>query len=136
MYRPLRVANITMKTPSTLTLLLAAAAFSITPAFADLLLYEPFNYSPGSTIVGQTDLVTSATAIWYGAGTAGTSVRHQVVAGSLAGLPFSQGNAGNMKVADNGEMGRMNLPSQYNPATKPGYTLYYSLLLNVPSTSG
>src|SRR3954463_2563388 len=98
----------------TLSLLLATAAFSVTPAFADMLIYEPFNYSPGSTIVGQTDLVTSATAIWYGAGTAGTTVRHQAVANSLPGLPFSQGNAGDTKLADNGEMGRMNLPSQYN----------------------
>src|SRR4051812_7424746 len=120
----------------TLSLLLATAAFSTTPAFADLLIYEPFSYSPGTTIVGQTDLVTSATAIWYGAGTAGTSVRHQAIAGSLPGLSFAQGNAGNMKLADNGEMARMNLPSQYSPTTKPGYSLFYSLLLNVPSITG
>jgi hypothetical protein len=125
-----------MKLPSTLTVFLAAATVSITPAFADLLIYEPFNYSPGSTIIGQTDLVTSATATWFGAGTAGTGVRHQVIAGSLSGLPFAQGNSADTKNADNTELARMNLPSQYNPATKPGYTLFYSLLLNVPSTSG
>jgi hypothetical protein len=117
-------------------LLAFAFAASFTSAFADLLIYEPFNYPPGSTIVGQTDLVTSATAIWNEAGTNNAAVRHQVVSGSLSGLPFTQGNAGNTKNIDINELARMNLPSQYNPATKPGYTLYYSLLLNVPSTSG
>ena len=121
-----------MKTPSTLTLLLTAAAFSITPAFADLLIYEPFDYVPGSPVIGQTNLVTSPTSIWYGAGTAGTTA-HQVAAGSLSGLPFTQGNKGDMKNADYTEYARLSLGSRYSP---PGYTLYYSLLLNVPDTAG
>ncbi len=120
----------------TLILLLAATAFSIIPAIADLLIYEPFSYPPGSTLVGQTDLVTSATAIWFGAGTAGTGVRHQAIAGSLPGLSFSQGNAGDTKGADNTEYARMNLGSAFTASTTPYFTLFYSVLLNVPTTNG
>jgi len=127
-----------MKTPSVLTVLLLAASSFLTPAFANLLIYEPFNYSPGSNIIGQTDLVTSPTALWNGAGTAGTGVRHQVVSNSLsmAGLPFIQGNAGDTKNVDNTEYARMNLGSTFNATTNANFTLYYSLLVNVPSTNG
>jgi len=124
-----------MKTPSRLTLLLMAAAFSITPTFASLLIYEPFNYSPGSSIIGQTDIVTSATAIWNQAGSNGP-IRHQVISGSLTGLPLSQGNSGDTKLVDNSEYARMNLGTTFDAGTTPNYTLFYSLLIDVPSTNG
>ena len=113
-------------------------AFSITPAFAGLLIYEPFDYSPGATIIGQTDIYSPGSPTWLRAGTA-TTPEHQVISPSLtmpSGLPPSIGNAGETIGGQAGgdwtEYARMNLPMEYGASS----SLYYSLLLNVPSTTG
>jgi hypothetical protein len=123
--------------------LLAAAAvtaFLTTPAFADLLIYEPFDYSPGSPIIGQTDPYSFGNQTWARAGTASTANVHHVGTASLpgpSGYPATLGYDGVMiggpvATGDFTEYGRMSLGSQYGANA----TLYYSLLLNVPSTTG
>ena len=111
------------------------AALSVTPAFADLLLYEPFDYTPGSAVIGQTDVITSPTSTWDQVGTAGTNGVHQVVSGSLTpptGFGASFGNSGGMMGADYNEYAQMNFPGTYKINT----TLYYSLLLEVNDLTG
>jgi hypothetical protein len=110
-------------------------AFSSISAFADLLVYEPFDYLSGSAVIGQTDPYSPGSPAWARAGTAGTSDVHQAVTGSLAGpsgFPPSIGNGGDMKGVDFTEYARMNLPTEYGANA----TLYYSVLLNVPSITG
>jgi PEP-CTERM motif len=134
-------ASKTMKKSFALLAAGMVAAFSSTPASADLLIYEPFDYTAGSAIIGQTDAYTPGTAnTWARAGTAGTASVHSVVTPFLtapSGFPASVGNAGSLVGGATGsgdftEYGRMSLGSEYGANS----TLYYSLLLNVPSTSG
>src|SRR5205807_2311213 len=109
-------------------------------AFADLLIYEPFDYTAGTPIIGQQDLYSPGSPTWARAGTVGTASVHSVVNGSLTapvGFPASIGNGGvtiggPSSTSDGKEYGRMSLGSQYLVNS----TLYYSLLLNVPSTTG
>jgi len=116
----------------------AVIAFSSTPASADLLIYEPFDYTAGSTIIGQQDLYSPGSQTWLRAGTA-TTPGHQVMSGSLtapSGLLTSVGNAGVTLGGPTGgdftEYAKLNLPSELGA----GSSLYYSLLINVPSTNG
>ena len=112
--------------------------FASTPAAAGLLIYEPFDYSSGSAVIGQTDPYSPVGGpTWARAGTANanSALVHQVASGSLtgpSGFPASIGNAGSMMNADSTEYARMSLGSQYGVNA----TLYYSLLLDVPSTNG
>jgi len=109
-------------------------ALSCTSNYASLLIYEPFDYAPaGIDVIGQTP-ATPGTP-WNRAGTVGTATVHNIVAPSLtspSGFPTSIGNAADMVKADIGEFARLDLPSSYYINT----TLYYSLLLNVPSVAG
>ena len=115
-------------------------ALSSTPASADLLIYEPFDYSAGVPIIGQQDLYSPGSPTWARAGTVGTATVHHVVTPSLtapSGFPASVGNGGftvggPTATADFKEYARMSLGSEYGVNA----TLYYSLLLNVPSTTG
>lgn len=113
----------------------AVTAFWSTSAFANLLIYEPFDYSSGSAIVGQSDPYAPVGGpSWASAGTAGTSV-HQVATGSLtgpSGFPASVGNSGSLMNADSNEYARMSLGSTYGPNA----TLFYSVLVDVPATNG
>jgi len=101
---------------------------------ANLLIYEPFDYTPvGSDVIGKTPAVPGTS--WNRAGTAGSTTVHHIVAPSLtspSGFPVSIGNAADMVKSDIGEFARLDLPSSYYINT----TLYYSLLLNVPSIAG
>jgi hypothetical protein len=103
-------------------------------AFADVLIYEPFNYSSGGAIIGQTDSSSPGSQTWARAGTAAATV-HSVASGSLtgpSGFPASIGNAGSLANVDNTEYARMSLGSSYGANA----SLYYSLLVNVPATNG
>jgi hypothetical protein len=136
--RQLTKSLMTNRSQKTISRVCAAGlfiAFSGAPAFANLLIYEPFDYTSGNAIIGQSDPYAPVGGpTWADAGTP-TSPVHQVATGSLtgpSGFPASIGNSGSLMNADNTEYGRMNLGSQYGPNA----TLYYSLLLDVPSTSG
>lgn len=140
---------------------LAAAAVlcaSANLASASLLIYEPFDYTPG-TIMLPGDITTdigngagiglvntsgpNAPLNWYQAGTAAAgTTRHQIASSGLtgpAGFPASIGNAAIMEGGASGrsdfkEMARMNLPGgPYLPGADP---LYYSVLLNVSDLTG
>jgi MYXO-CTERM domain-containing protein len=111
-----------------------AIAMSSGSASASLLIYEPFDYTAGSDIAGQTNTYSAGNPAWAAAGTA-TAPVHQVISGSLtapAGLPPAIGNAGGTMNADNTQLDRIALGADYAANT----TLYYSLLLNIPSITG
>jgi hypothetical protein len=118
-------------------------AVSSTPASADLLIYEPFDYTSGSAIIGQQDLYSPGSPTWARAGTVGTATVHHVVTPSLtgpSGFPPSVGNGGvtiggpSSPAGDFTEYARMSLGA--GAPYGANSTLYYSLLLNVPSTTG
>ena len=108
-------------------------------AFAGLVIYEPFDYTPaGAAITGQinNDSVNSPVT-WAKAGTTNgnASLVHQVASGSLtapSGFAASVGNSAALMQADNTEYNRLALDQQYGPNS----TLYYSVLINVPSLTG
>lgn len=124
---------------------LSLAAFA-SSASASQLIYEPFNYTVGQPIAGQINTTSAATETWWDAGTA-SATPHQVASGSLspsaaalaAGFPASVGNSGDLKLADNTENIRLNIPNAFN-GTTPVYgansTLYYSMLIDVPTLTG
>ncbi len=105
-------------------------------ASAALIVYEPFDYTVGSAIIGQTNTYSPGSPVWNQTvtGTPAASV-HQAVSGSLSGpngYPTNIGNSGDMLNGDFAEIPRLNLPQQYGPSS----TLYYSLLLDVPDVAG
>lgn len=109
-----------------------SSAVLASSASASVLIYEPFDYTAGSAITGLVNPSTGGT--WAAAGVAGSSV-HQVSAGSLTGpggFPASVGNAAALMQSDNTEYNRLTLDQQYGPNS----TLYYSVLINVPSLDG
>jgi hypothetical protein len=113
-------------------------ALSSTPAFADLLIYEPFDYADGAAIIGSQNLYSPGSPTWARAGTA-TSPTHHASSPSLtapSGFPGSVGNAGVTLGGPTGgdftEYARLGLGATYGA----NQTLYYSLLLNVPDTTG
>jgi hypothetical protein len=114
------------------------AALAISALFAGTataeLIYEPFDYTSGAAIAGQTNTYSAGSPVWNHAGTATTPV-HEVISGSLTGpsaLPPSVGNAAATHNADNTEFNRLDLPASYGTNT----TLYYSLLLQIPDLTG
>jgi hypothetical protein len=116
-------------------------AFLSTPASASLLIYEPFDYTSGGAIIGQQDLYSPGSPTWARAGTAGTATVHHVVTPSLtapSGFPASVGNGGvtigGPTGGDFNEYARLSLGA--GAPYGANSTLYYSLLLNVPSTTG
>lgn len=117
-------------------------AFSSTPASASLLIYEPFDYTSGGAIIGQQDLYSPGSPTWARAGTVGTATVHHVVTPSLtapSGFPANIGNGGvtiggPIATGDWKEYARMSLGA--GAPYGANSTLYYSLLLNVPSTTG
>jgi hypothetical protein len=123
------------KTISRLCSIGSLIVFSSAPAFANLLIYEPFDYSAGSSITNQVDPYAPVGGpAWFSAGTA-SATPHQVASGSLtgpSGFPASIGNSGSLLNADSNEYARMSLGSTYGPNA----TIYYSLLLDVPATNG
>jgi hypothetical protein len=105
-------------------------------ASAAVEIYEPFDYPAGQAVTGSVDTYYAPVGggTWTEAGTA-TSPVHQAIAGSLtapSGFPTTNGNAAKMLNGDNTEYNRMALSQQYGTSA----VLYYSLLINVPSTSG
>ena len=103
-------------------------------ASAGTLIYEPFDYQAGVPIAGQGN--------WNAAGTAGSAV-HSVVSPTLtspSGFPAASGNAADLVNTDYTEFDRINIPNAFNPDNSPKYslgsTLYWSALINVPSTAG
>lgn len=117
-------------------------------ASADQLIYEPFNYTAGQPITGQVNTSSANTLTWFQAGTAATTGSqdlHQVGTTGLAwpaAFPATAGgNMADLKQTDVKEYERLNIPNAFVGTTAtPKYgansTLYYSLLLNVPSTAG
>jgi len=114
-------------------------------ALTGLLIYEPFDYTTGP-ITGQQNNSSAQTEVWFQAGTAASSAanQHSIVPDTLTAPPNgapapSAGNMADLKQTDVTELERMNIPGALNGAI-PVYgnnsVLYYSLLLNVPSTSG
>ncbi len=105
---------------------------------AAMLIYEPFDYTAGQPIAGQ----VNPSGTWNAAGTAGSAV-HSVGSPGLtspSGFPAASGNMADMVNTDTTEFDRLNIPDAFNPDLSPKYgansTLYYSLLLNVPSVAG
>jgi hypothetical protein len=124
-----------MKKLAAAIVVLSSAAL-VSSASASVLIYEPFDYAGGSAISGLTNPSTGG--VWAAAGTAGSPV-HQVTdlggAGSLtgsSGFPAGVGNAAALMQSDNTEFDRLALDQQYGPSS----TLYYSVLINVPSLDG
>ncbi|HEY1684251.1 MAG TPA: PEP-CTERM sorting domain-containing protein [Tepidisphaeraceae bacterium] len=147
---------------STLALAVLSSAAMATSASASLLIYEPFDYQASSLIVpgsvstnsgnGLSDSYDSPATVWQqdGAYASGTNEHHITSTGltSPSGFPASIGNAaalegGASAVSDYKEMARMNLPGAtgsqatdtYVPGSNPP-SLFYSLLINVPATTG
>jgi hypothetical protein len=113
-----------------------AISFAASAASAGLIIYEPFDYAPaGTAISGLTNTNSPGSPIaWNEAGTA-TAPVHQIASGSLAapsGFPASVGNSAALQQADNTEFNRISLDQQYGVNS----TLYYSVLIHVPSLSG
>ena len=113
-----------------------AIAFVASTASAGLIIYEPFDYAPaGTAISGLTNTSSPGSPIvWNEAGTA-TAPVHQIASGSLSGpsgFPASVGNSAALQQADNTEFNRISLDQQYGTNA----TLYYSVLVNVPSLDG
>ncbi len=118
-------------------------------ASATTLIYEPFSggaYTAGTPITGLTDTGNGSQhdETWLRAGTAAAlgSNQHQIATGTLtmpSGLRSAVGNMADLKLTDNKEMEKLNLPGTAGAASASygaNSTLYDSLLLNVPSTSG
>ena len=91
-------------------------------ALADLVIYEPFDYTPaGAAITGQinNDSVNSPVT-WVKAGTTNVDPTkvHQVASGSLtapSGFAASVGNSATLMQSDNTEYNRLALEQQYGP---------------------
>jgi hypothetical protein len=143
-----------------------AAALGVSrSASANLLIYEPFDYSTANTSLqtsGALAIVPSNATVdtgngpgvglydtsgftnqhWNAAGTLTASAApHQILTPGLTGptgLPAAIGNAASLSNADFGQMARMNLPGVTNTTSDwvANKAYYYSLLLNVPDISG
>ncbi|HEX5424630.1 MAG TPA: PEP-CTERM sorting domain-containing protein [Candidatus Acidoferrales bacterium] len=123
----------------------ALAALVLGPtASAGTLIYEPFDYTAGQPISGQTNPSTGTN--WNTAGPSGSTV-HTVVSPGLtspSGFPAASGNAADLQTGDtaaNLEFDRLDIPGSFDPVTlAPNYytgsTLYWSALVNVPDLTG
>jgi hypothetical protein len=120
----------------------AASGALVGSTSAATLIYEPFDYTAGQPIAGQSNTTSAAPETWWNAGTVGTTVHSVGTPGLTApvGFPAATGNMGNLTNADQGEYNRINIPDAFNTDLSPKYaansTLFYSLLLNVPSLDG
>jgi hypothetical protein len=121
-----------------------ALGMAASSASASVLVYEPFDYTAGQSITGQMNPSTGGT--WQ---VAGPTALHVVGSGSLnpsagalgAGFPASIGNDADLKKSGtSASYDRLSIPNAFNPDLTPKYgansTLYYSLLLDVPSIAG
>jgi hypothetical protein len=133
--------------------------FWVNHASATLLLYEPFDYTSGSTIVPGTTAINSGQGLvdtytpggtWLQGGTfTAAHIPHQIT-GSTAtlwggtslnapsGFPATNGKAaaligGGSARSDQTELARMNMPSQIATANT---STYYSMLLHVSDLTG
>jgi hypothetical protein len=120
----------------------ACGAFAMS-ASASQLIYEPFDYTAGQPITGQNNTTSAVPETWLQAGTVGTTTVHSVGTPGLTspvGYPTAAGNMADVSGLDHGEFERLNLPNAFNTDLTAKYgagsTLFYSLLLNVPSTDG
>lgn len=112
------------------------------PAFADLLIYEPFDYTAGQGITGQVNNYSQASETWQLAGPA--AALHVVGTGSLTPPgPLAPGIGNDADLKKSGTSSaydRLSIPNAFNLDLTPKYgansSLYYSLLLNVPSITG
>jgi hypothetical protein len=131
---------------------LAAACGFVLSASASTLIYEPFDYTSGSTIVPGSTSTNSGNGLvdpygpnapttWVEAGSITTGTAHHITGAGLtapAGFPASIGNAagligGASGHSDFSEMARMNLPGAPYGANA---VLYYSALVNVADLTG
>jgi hypothetical protein len=131
-----------MKKSSSLPLLVGACALgAASSAQAATLIYEPFNYTAGQAITGQANTTSAAPETWFSSGTVGATL-HQIGTPGLtapAGFPTEAGNMADVKNGAQTYLNRLNIPNAFSgttPVYAGGSTLFYSLLLNVPSTSG
>jgi len=106
----------------------ALGALLMTQSARSAILYEPFEYNAGAALSGQTDTHVTPSQTWNFVGGAGT-VDPTIGSGSLSNpnLPASSGNMAVLSSAQTASS-RIALPSAVTSGT-----LYYSLLLNVPS---
>jgi hypothetical protein len=111
-------------------------SFVASAASAGLIIYEPFDYTPaGTAISGLTNTNSPGSPLVWNEAGAATAPVHQIASGSLTGpggFPASVGNSAALQQADNTEFNRISLDQQYGPNS----TLYYSVLINVPSLDG
>jgi hypothetical protein len=106
----------------------AVATLLVAPLAWSAILYEPFEYNAGAALSGQTDTHVTPSQTWNFVGAAGT-VDPTIGSGNLnnANLPASSGNMAVLTSAQ-AASSRINLPSAVTSGT-----LYYSMLLNVPT---
>jgi hypothetical protein len=104
-------------------------------ARASLLMYEPFDYPSGSTLVGQTNPNGQQWVITGALGTQG-GTGPTVTSGGLsnAGLPASTGNGLNVKnITGDSVTPRIALPGQ--PYGTDSGTVYYSMVVQAPAVN-
>ncbi len=121
----------------------AAAALGLSGAAqAAVYIDEPFDYTAGQPIAGQMNTTSALPETWLNAGAIGSTVHQVGTSGLSGGVQPNVGNDGDLKQSDVGELNRINLPfavgfgANPGPTFAAGSTLYYSLLLNIPSTTG
>jgi len=120
----------------------ACALGTSSTVHANPIIYEPFDYTSGQAITGQVNSYSAASETWQLAGPA--AALHTVASGNLSApspLPAAIGNMGDLaKSGTSSAYDRLNIPNAFNPDLSPKYgagsSLYYSLLLNVPSITG
>src|SRR5947208_3331712 len=111
--------------------LLAFLALPVSSAPAAML-YEPFNYTSGQRLSGQTDTNVTPNQAWNLVGTVNTDPT--VTTGSLSypGVPVDTDKPGNSALTDSAlaNASRINLPSTFTSGT-----VYYSMVLRVTSVT-
>jgi hypothetical protein len=134
-----------MKTNIVIQLTAAAVVCAVSSSLsAGTIIYEPFDYTSGDPVIGQVNSYSSQSVTWNRTGTAATSgAVHSVGSPGLTsppGFPSATGNMADLANNDNTEMARLNIPDAFNPDLTPKYgassSLYYSLLVDVPSITG
>lgn len=113
-------------------------------AKASLLLYDPFNYTPGGTaLIGQTDTSTPSVPnqTWAATGTNNVGVGPTVESGNLSlngvtypNYPASVGALANLKKGTTGDFWEPRIGIGATIGSASG-TVYYSLLVNLPATN-
>lgn len=136
---------------------LAALGVAVLPSLslADLLLYEPFDYSIGSSLIGQSNTYVSSNPTWNLTGTYESGPGPTLVQGdatdnlnslSIPGLTTAAGNAATLSnlPADKTNTAAPRIAFANNttivknivdPTQTAGTTVYYSLMLRVDPSS-